>query len=572
MEPEPSKLYIPTESEGTVKAYPETPIPDEPFHPVPKHLRETVDLPANAIAPVKHQQSPLRNLRDRGLVSNDPTAAPSLARALVSVPKVNKAFEETVRIGGHGKEAVEREAKTVPPNHLYAFGKSIPLTAASGPAAPEKMVPFLDPVRVSPQDPYGLDPWTNKEGRLFGDSKEENKILDKISKQVGFDCRGVLTLAQKAIVRRTAQKMKSEIRTEEISLDKKWGSVRNVIRLMDTPHDKHPEFLRQTFPVHYRRFYPKDIVTPKDYYDPATLGGVFACADVMRMDYIDNRDGASHTALEQIQGIVIAGYLWAKIKCPTFFLSKGLAEAIDATDLPNDYAPPPLKWPLPSFALMLGHGMLQMGGQDVAAILYARSSDEFRISKPIFDSGAFDELYHDAWTCREIVAERPPEGSSPLQLLTIIMANGDTTTREFVDFEDLDYSPNRYVIASANETSAILQADCLPALLYAIKLLLVLQHSPGLVERTSDVVHEHGKPKRSRFDPNAKWSANFMGRNYRMRGAGGEGEGDKRPHLRRGHARRQHYGAGRKLIKDIWIEPVFVNRAKWKPGDPVLPL
>lgn len=31
------------------------------------------------------------------------------------------------------------------------------------------------------------------------------------------------------------------------------------------------------------------------------------------------------------------------------------------------------------------------------------------------------------------------------------------------------------------------------------------------------------------------------------------------PHLRRGHVRRQHHGPHNSLVKQIWIEPVFVN-------------
>lgn len=36
----------------------------------------------------------------------------------------------------------------------------------------------------------------------------------------------------------------------------------------------------------------------------------------------------------------------------------------------------------------------------------------------------------------------------------------------------------------------------------------------------------------------------------------------KRPHLRRGHIRRQHHGPQGQLVKKIWIEPLFVNADK----------
>lgn len=40
-----------------------------------------------------------------------------------------------------------------------------------------------------------------------------------------------------------------------------------------------------------------------------------------------------------------------------------------------------------------------------------------------------------------------------------------------------------------------------------------------------------------------------------------------RPHWRRGHARMQHYGPHNQMIKQIWIEPVFVNSDKEYVGE-----
>lgn len=53
-------------------------------------------------------------------------------------------------------------------------------------------------------------------------------------------------------------------------------------------------------------------------------------------------------------------------------------------------------------------------------------------------------------------------------------------------------------------------------------------------------------------------------------GSGSEEEGNGvtcRPHLRRGHIRRQHYGAGNSLIKKIWVPPCFVNGKPEIPRD-----
>ena len=39
----------------------------------------------------------------------------------------------------------------------------------------------------------------------------------------------------------------------------------------------------------------------------------------------------------------------------------------------------------------------------------------------------------------------------------------------------------------------------------------------------------------------------------------GDHRGPVRPHLRRGHLRNQRIGEGRKEVKQIFIQPVFVN-------------
>jgi len=409
------------------------------------------------------------------------------------------------------------------------------------------------------------------------DTPERKRVREELSAKCGFDIRGNLNMAQKSKVRAVASQIAKRMNQETAAIDRSRKTVQNLADLLESDYSARPDVVAKHFPAHYRQFYPKDIITPNGWYSPRSLGSVFAAADAMRLEVdTPGLSGPANPVLTQIEGLVIAGHLWSKVKCPVFFLSKGLAEAVDATYVPDTYAPPPFQWPLPSFALMMGRGMLRLGGKDVSAILYSRTThadDIVRVPRPVFDNGGpFDKLYREIWSCRDVVATRDPDAPPRLlQLITLVMADGDTVTRELVDFRTLDQGRSSALGADEAEL-ATLCADSLPALLYAVKVLLILQHSPALVERVSEVVHEPGKPKRSKFDPNAKWSANFLGRNYQMRGSEGsgkEGSGTRRPHIRRGHARSQPYGPGRSLTRERWIEPIRVNWSKWKPGDPL---
>lgn len=65
-----------------------------------------------------------------------------------------------------------------------------------------------------------------------------------------------------------------------------------------------------------------------------------------------------------------------------------------------------------------------------------------------------------------------------------------------------------------------------------------------------------GSKERNRYTTTIKVGA--VTEHAEPRQAGGE----KRPHLRRGHIRRQHHGPNNELIKSIFIQPVFVNADK----------
>lgn len=95
----------------------------------------------------------------------------------------------------------------------------------------------------------------------------------------------------------------------------------------------------------------------------------------------------------------------------------------------------------------------------------------------------------------------------------------------------------------------------------ALNLLLYMETGPEYLE--AETIVRKGNPlSRKPKDMDDLWSPNFFGRSYRIRTerTDCDGTGVKvRPHIRRGHTRRQPYGPGNLLVKKIRIDPVWVN-------------
>lgn len=96
------------------------------------------------------------------------------------------------------------------------------------------------------------------------------------------------------------------------------------------------------------------------------------------------------------------------------------------------------------------------------------------------------------------------------------------------------------------------------------KLLVVLLATKNIVkERIFHPLARHGVGKEKALNTTTLYIGSVT-----ERGTGKDGESSsdedspavfRRPHLRRGHIRRQHHGQGNTLVKEIFIQPCFVN-------------
>lgn len=89
----------------------------------------------------------------------------------------------------------------------------------------------------------------------------------------------------------------------------------------------------------------------------------------------------------------------------------------------------------------------------------------------------------------------------------------------------------------------------------ALNVMIAMSCRPELLERDGRRVRVMKKgPARE------EWTPNWVGRNYRIQRADGDGtHASPRMHWRRGHHRRQPCGTGRKEHRIIWLEPVLVG-------------
>lgn len=301
---------------------------------------------------------------------------------------------------------------------------------------------------------------------------------------------------------------------------------------------KHPETLRLGYPRRYR--------VPDGWPSPASVSVLMAgyYLGAIPRQVLDS-DEATRSAF------LVASELYRR-KVPTYFVGKELLPALLDTDPPEDMAAAEIPWPVPAAVFMLPNGALASPKDGPVRFLAVARGQAGQSYAPHDDALCGLRMEHDAlalWT----VAEGPG------------LATFGKTARLEGTLADLMRDGSSNLVAGDGSASKLPADDAaFVARLtnIAASLLLLMAARPEMVESADEVVKRIKAKPGSVKTADDLWAPRWVGRNYRRPRPPADSEAGNhaspRPHMRRGHWRRQRHGEGRAETRLVWIELTYV--------------
>lgn len=309
-------------------------------------------------------------------------------------------------------------------------------------------------------------------------------------------------------------------------------------------------------PITYRMTYPRQIIPPHGYRNPRDYSALMlahilvACKPEVR--------GATHATLTlNAYGLIQHGV-------PTYFVNRDFARAVAQTRIPDDMFLSDLKWPMENMLFVLPDdfcmeytkgaacpfltiGRVKAGKVHPPPELVLENNlrpventyDRLIVHFPAFKPKCMPVDYTGTYSLTRKVSDL----SNP------ILEDGDTMDHHRETYPEWIGKKEQEVEINSRMN------------MFAVKMLLVLGAAPEVVvygAQARPAKEKHGKVK------SALWNPNVIGKDYRIkyeREPNAEPSGVKRVmHWRRGHIRRQRHGHNLEKVREIWIEPILVNK------------
>jgi hypothetical protein len=272
--------------------------------------------------------------------------------------------------------------------------------------------------------------------------------------------------------------------------------------------------------------------------------------------YLNERPAADFDGDDALRAAYVVASSLYRNRVPTYFVGRELLPSLLATDPPEDMAASDIPWPVPAALFVFPNGLLSSptdGPIRFLAVARSRAGQAHAPydGAPLNVVAQFDALA--LWTVAE-GAGLPSFGR---------VARLGGTMRDLM-------KDCRTGQVSADGEGAPLPADDAAFLdrltNIAASLLLVMAARPEMVESADEVVKRIKAKSGGGKAADDLWAPRWVGRNYRKPRppAGGEAgnHASPRPHMRRGHWRRQRHGEGRSETKIVWIELTYVLAEK----------
>lgn len=311
-----------------------------------------------------------------------------------------------------------------------------------------------------------------------------------------------------------------------------------------------PVFTKK-MPELYHSFYPRRLRLPAGYYRPDLLPLVVAdfLLDVQRKSRDDENNALN-------DGSTIAGMfaLMQSCRCPTYFVSPELSDAMVRTAPPESMLFEEIKWPFPAIQFVLNRQWsIQHFGHHITTLLVGRPQQGSTLEVMCHDTGVPDF---------KVTMPKTNIGF----LMYHVAAPGDQCmgccSERFLMDETIESQ-----VACPARVVGELKWDAVLAtrkaiMQFVVSCLLIMTEVPDLVDQERVIMpgRSTGKGSSKRVIEPTLWEPRWLGKNYvHPHEHGGGHHASPEMHWRRGHWRRQAHGKGRLDRRLLWIKPMLIN-------------
>lgn len=298
--------------------------------------------------------------------------------------------------------------------------------------------------------------------------------------------------------------------------------------------------------------YPKSYQVPEGYSHPRVyIGSAFAATLAINRDQMLVQQDPTMASCYATSCKLI------RYQVPTYFVSHELCEALLETEAPEDLMLSEIMWPMPAMLFMLPLDFtMAYFGRETPYVTVAHIDGNEKLQSPVMIDGQ---------KARSLELHFPND-----LFITTLMAWEEGFPTHYDARSPVNHSVKELLCAPLSKvelgdlpckTTPEEDARTVARLTnITVNILLAMTAEPELI--TPESIVRPAKKINGKILRRALWRPKMIGENFRIEYESRDPKGTHRSphaHWRCGHWRNQRHGPENKLVKRIWIKPVFVG-------------